>query len=129
MASWLEHSSPDRAVRTRALAKDIVLCSWARPLTLTANLFVGYIEHQYYNQYNGPKPELYRCYIDDCVAREELNQFKTAVNLCHPALKYTWEVSDTPLAFLDIKVSIEDNGLCASVHNKPTDSHSYLGYF
>ena len=25
-----------------------------------ANLFVGYIEHQFFNQYNGPKPELYR---------------------------------------------------------------------
>ena len=25
-----------------------------------ANLFVGYIEHKFFNQYNGPKPELYR---------------------------------------------------------------------
>ena len=32
------------------------------------------------------------------------------------------------LAFLDIKLSIEDNGLCTSVHYKPTDSHSYLKY-
>ena len=29
-----------------------------------ANLFVGYIEHQFFNQYNGPKPDLYRRYID-----------------------------------------------------------------
>ena len=28
-----------------------------------ANLFVGYIEHQFFNQYNGPKPELYGRYI------------------------------------------------------------------
>ena len=26
------------------------------------------------------------------------------------------------LAFLDIKISIEGNGLCTSVYNKPTDS-------
>ena len=32
-----------------------------------ANLFVGFIEHQFLNQYNGPKPDLYRCYIDDCI--------------------------------------------------------------
>ena len=30
------------------------------------------------------------------------------------------------LAFLDIQVSIRGNGLCTSVHYKPTDSHSYL---
>ena len=31
------------------------------------NLFVGYIKHKFFNQYNGPKPELYRHYIDDCI--------------------------------------------------------------
>ena len=31
-------SSPDRAVLVRALAGDIVLCSWARHLTLTVPL-------------------------------------------------------------------------------------------
>jgi len=35
-------------------------------------------------------------------------------------------MSDTSLAFLDIKVSIEGDGLCTSVHYKPTDSHIYL---
>ena len=40
MASWLVRSTPDQAVRIRALAGDIVLCSWARHLlvTLTAPL-------------------------------------------------------------------------------------------
>ena len=35
---------------------------------------------------------------------EELTQFITAVNSFHPALKYTWEISDDSLSFLDIKV-------------------------
>ena len=38
VASWLVRSSPDRAVRVGALAGDIVLCSWARHLTLTVPL-------------------------------------------------------------------------------------------
>ena len=38
MASWLVRLSPHRAVRDRALAGDIVLCSWARHLTLTVPL-------------------------------------------------------------------------------------------
>ena len=90
-----------------------------------------YIEHHFFDQYNGPKSELYRRYIDACIgatssSREDLNQFIAAVNLFHPALKYTWEISDTSLAFLDIKVSIEGNGLCTSVHYKPTDCCIHL---
>ena len=38
LASWLVRSSPDRVVRVRALAGDIVLCSWARHFTLTVPL-------------------------------------------------------------------------------------------
>ena len=74
-----------------------------------ANLFVRYVEHQFFNQYDGPKPDFYGRYIDDCIgaissSREELNRFITSVNSFHPALKYTWEISETSLAFLDIKV-------------------------
>ena len=98
-----------------------------------ANLFVGFIEHPSFSQCHDPKPELYGRYIDDCIGatsstREELTQFITAVNSFHPALKHTWEISDTSLAFLDIKISIEGSGLCTSVYYKPTDSHSYLWY-
>ena len=60
--------------------------------------------------------------------REELTRFITAVSPFHPALKYPWEISNTSLAFLDIKISIEGNGLGTSVHYKPIDSHSYLLY-
>ena len=75
--------------------------------------------------------ELYRRYIDNCVGAtssngEELNQFITAVNSFHPALRYTWKICNTSLAFLDIKLFIQGNGLCTSVHYKPTDSHSCL---
>ena len=60
----------------------------------------------------GPKTELYGRYIDDCIGAtsstsEEIYQFITAVNSYHPSPKYTCEISDTSLAFLDIKVSME----------------------
>ena len=38
VASWLLHSTPERAVWVRALARDIVLCSWARHFALTVPL-------------------------------------------------------------------------------------------
>ena len=96
-----------------------------------ANLFVGFRENNFFSNYHGQKPDLYKRYIDDCVdatssCREELNLFITSVNSFHPALKYSWEISENSLAFLDIKLSMNDNGLPTSVHYKPTDSHNYL---
>ena len=38
VASWLVNSTPDRAVWVRALAGDMVLCSWTRHLTPTVPL-------------------------------------------------------------------------------------------
>ena len=38
VASWFVCSTPDRVVRVRDLAGDIVLCSWARHFTLTVLL-------------------------------------------------------------------------------------------
>ena len=38
VASWLVHSTPDRAIPVRVLAGDIVLCFWARHFTLTVPL-------------------------------------------------------------------------------------------
>ena len=96
-----------------------------------ANLFVGFIENKFFSNYHGPKPNLYKRFIDDCVgatssSKEELDQFITAVNYFHPALKYTWEISEHSLALLDFKISINGNSLSTSVHYKPTDSHNYL---
>ena len=84
-----------------------------------------------FDKFDGTKPELYRRYIDDCFgatscSRQELDYFITSVNSFHPAIKYTWGVSECAIAFLDINVSISGNRLSTSVHYKPTDSHSYL---
>ena len=56
-----------------------------------ANLFIGYVEEQIFNQFDGPKPELFGRYIDDCLGatsctKEELEQFIGFVNSFHPAL-------------------------------------------
>ena len=96
-----------------------------------ANLFVGYVEEQIFNQFDGPKPELFGRYIDDCLGatsctKEELERFTGFVNSFHPALKFTWKISETSVTFLDINISVQDNKLATSVHYKPTDSHSYL---
>ena len=96
-----------------------------------ANLFVGYIENEFFSNCNGPKPDLYERFTDDRVGatssgREELNQFIASVNSFHSALKYIWETSENLLAFLDIKLSVNGTALSASVHYKTTDSHNFL---
>ena len=89
----------------------------------------GLSNTNFFSQYQGPKPQLYGRYIDNCIGvtsstRGELTQFKeAAVNSFHPALKYTWEISDTSLGFLDIKISIEGSALWTSVCYKLIDSH------
>ena len=100
-----------------------------------ANLFVSFIKHDFFKiNTTAPNLNFLVATLTTVLAlrllyqREELTQFKTVINSFHPALKYTWEIFDTSLAFLDIKISIEGNGLCTSVYYKPTDSHSYLLY-
>ena len=98
-----------------------------------ANLFVGFVEKQIFQQYTDPTPDYFGRYIDDCVgtascSRGELEQFINYVNNFHPALQFTWEISETSVSFLDILVSINGNRLVTSVFYKPTDSHSYLLY-
>ena len=89
----------------------------------------GLSNTNFFSQCQGPKPQLYGRYIDNCIGvtsstRGELTQFKeAAVNSFHPALKYTWEISDTSLGFLDIKISIEGSALWTSVYYKLIDSH------
>ena len=69
-------------------------------------------ENKCFSKYQGPKLDLYRRYIDDCVgatsSSREINLFITSVNYFHPALKYTLEISENSSALLDIKISIND---------------------
>ena len=94
-----------------------------------ANLFVCYVEEKIFNQFNGPKPELFGRYIGSHPApKMNRNEFIGFVNSFHSALKFTWEISETSVTFLDLNISVQDNKLTTSVYYKPTDSNSYLLY-
>ena len=78
---------------------------------------------------------IFRRYIDDCVGiwpgdRSELLSFINFVNAFHPSLKFTHEISNSSLSFLDIKLKITPGSktISTSVYYKPTDSHSFLLY-
>ena len=80
------------------------------------NLFVGFVEKQIFEQYTDPIPDYLGRYIDDCLgtasySHVELEHFINFVNNFHPALQFTWEISETGLSFLDNLVSILGNKL------------------
>ena len=74
------------------------------------------MEEQIFEQYTDPIPDYLGRYIDDSVgasscSRGELECFINYVNNFHPALQFTWEISETSVSFLDILVSINGNRL------------------
>ena len=96
-----------------------------------ACLFMGYVEQQFLQAYNKPVPDLFVRYIDDYFgatssSREELERFIAHVNSFHPALKFTWNIAEDTLPFLDLSVSIQHDHLVTSIHYKATDAHNYL---
>ena len=98
-----------------------------------ACLFVGFIEERIRAQYTGFVPQLHKRYIDDVVGaaqctRPELEQFIDYVCNFHPALQFTFTISELELPFLDIKLAITNNRIQTSIHYKETDTHNYLHY-
>eukprot|EP00061_Rhincodon_typus_P000473 g11819.t1 len=76
-----------------------------------ACLFVGYVEYSLFRSYTGTIPYLFLRYINDYIStascsHKELEQFINFTNTFHPNLKFTWTISDTPLSFLGLSVSI-----------------------
>ena len=68
-------------------------------------LFVGYVENKMIQEYQGRKPELYKRYIDDVLGassdtRQDLENFIHFCSTYHPALKYTFEISESSIPFL-----------------------------
>ena len=98
-----------------------------------ACLFVGYVERKMLEDYQGNKPQLYKRYIDDVLGassdtRQDLENFIEFCSAYHPSLKYTFEISESSLSFLDLCLTISDARITTTIHYKPTDTHSYLDY-
>ena len=79
------------------------------------------------------KPKLYKRHIDDVLGassgtRQDLENFIAFCSIYHPSLKYTFEISESSLSFLDSCLSISDARITTTIHYKPTYAHSYLDY-
>ena len=60
---------------------------------------------------------------------DNLTEFITYLNSQHPTIKFTHEVSEFSIDFLDTTVKLNENRkLYTTLYKKPTDTHLYLHY-
>ncbi|XP_068720163.1 uncharacterized protein [Montipora capricornis] len=102
-----------------------------------ANIFMAEIETNLLNQIR-IKPIAWKRYIDDVFSlwdtkREDLDIFITQANTYHPSIKFTAEISDTEIVFLDTVVYKGDRFEIESIldiktHYKQTETFQYTHY-
>ena len=95
-----------------------------------ANVFMGQFENDFVYTYHNP-PLVWVRFIDDifCIftgTLDELNSFINYLNSCDPHIKFTSEISQTTVTFLDTRVNLSHNKIETDLFCKPTDSHNYL---
>lgn len=93
-----------------------------------ACLFVGYVEEKIFIQYTEPLPDLFKRYIDDCMgvtsrSMAETLQFIHFISSFHPSLRFTHEISEESVPFLNIQYPPKPtltNSILPSTTSPPT---------
>ena len=91
-----------------------------------ANIFMGFYETKWLNEYNLNKPKLYLRYVDDILAAFEKEQdslnFSNFLNNKHPNIKFTiGKQVNHSITFLDVFISgIDNQNLTLQTYNKST---------
>ena len=91
-----------------------------------ANIFVGFYESKWLNEYNLNKTKFYLRYVDDILAAFEKEQdslnFLNFLNNKHPNIKFTIEKQVTHfIDFLDVFISgIDNQNLTLQTNHKST---------
>ncbi|XP_071149216.1 uncharacterized protein [Mytilus edulis] len=95
-----------------------------------ANIFMGSLEERILS--NVPyKPLSWLRYIDDIDIKwnetaERLQEFLDFCNNFHQSIKFTSEVSNEKIAFLDTTITLENGVMTTDLHTKKTDKHQFL---
>ena len=107
--------------------------SMGSPLApILANLFMGFNEKIWLEEYQGTKPQFYKRYVDDIFAifanEDEASKFFDFLNTRHPNIKFTKEYNENGvLPFLDISIS-NVSSFSTSVYHKPTFTGVLLNF-
>jgi hypothetical protein len=109
--------------------KQVKGCAMGTPCAPNfANIFMDYIETMLLRDAPGPIPYVWWRFIDDIFAiwthsRQELDEFLVHINSAHPSIKFTSEISESEVHFLDVTISKTDTGISTAVYTKPTAAH------
>ena len=98
-----------------------------------ANLFMSKFEDKYVYTYP-LQPLIWKRFIDDIFliwphGKNSLVEFIKHLNTAHPTIKFTSDISDTQISFLDLSIYMNEATLHTKLYTKPTDRHMYLNYF
>ena len=105
-----------------------------------ANLVLAYLEEElckiskdkYVNEFSEYIKDNFVRYLDDCfiIWNKHLNidRFNEMLNDLHKDLKFTMENHSSEIAFLDIKVLLDNGVITTDVYYKPTDTHQFLPF-
>ena len=98
-----------------------------------ANLFMTKFEDRHVYTYP-QQPLFWKRFIDDIFliwphGKNSLIKFIEHLNTVHPTIKFTSDISDTQISFLDLSIYINESTLYTRLYTKPTDRHMYLNYF
>ena len=90
-----------------------------------ANTFMGKFESSI------ERPLSWYRFIDDVDMKwtqsdEELQNFLSRANNLHPSIKFTHEISNTTISFLDTSSSLSEGELSTDLYSKSTDTNQYL---
>ena len=93
--------------------------------TVLANIFVGFYESKWLNEYDLNRPKFYLRYIDDILAafgkqQDSLN-FLNFLNKRHPNIKFTIEKQvNYSIPFLDVISGINNQNLTLQTYHEST---------
>ena len=103
----------------------------------SANIFMAKIETAINDQHS-TRPLLWKRYIDDVFSlwdtnREEINNFIEHANNYHPTIKFTADISDKEIIFLDTCIYKgarfeKESILDTRTHFKPTETFQYTHF-
>ena len=98
-----------------------------------ANVYMHVFLTKFFHEYPGEVPPLLARLVDDLFLLwntniETINTFITALNSYHPSIKFTANISNKEIQFLDTIVYKKDNQLYTKLYVKPSDNQQYLHY-